>query len=184
MDGKATAKSTLAFAAGVGPVSVSQGGTLNCTGAVTVPSTVAVQNSGLLHVLAGTTNMTGITITTANPGTNIVYGLLEGRTNTNFDTTSPNPGTVSPQVGGRTYGGVQSGTLEAQIAGSGSSNGWQDNSTYIYTGLIYFGGNSAGAGGTVQYNFVEQFDDNVKLVIDGQTVLNDGNWNTPTWGTI
>ena len=52
-----------------------------------------------------------------------------------------------------------------------------DNTRWSYTGKI----NNATAGNVV-YSFVEQYDDDVFLSVDGVTVLNDNGWNTATNG--
>lgn len=57
--------------------------------------------------------------------------------------------------------------------------GWPTNSTAVYTGFVW---NRAST--NVTWTFVENFDDYAYLVIDGQTVLNDSGWNTPTKGTV
>ena len=53
--------------------------------------------------------------------------------------------------------------------------GWPDNTTYIYNGYIW---NRAAT--NVTWTFAENFDDSVLLKIDGNTLLNNGSWNTPT----
>jgi len=96
-------------------------------------------------------------------------GLLAGRINGNaFDTTSPNPATsVAPDLWSMSY-----------MGDSASSGGlWQDNSTWVFSGQFL-----QASDGPV--SFAENFDDSVLLKIDGQTILNNGSYNTPTSGTL
>jgi hypothetical protein len=51
------------------------------------------------------------------------------------------------------------------------------NTTWVFTGKIQITASGVAS-------FYENYDDRVKLVIDGTTVLDDGTWNTPTTGTI
>src|SRR5262249_43813354 len=67
---------------------------------------------------------------------------------------------------------------ETAAGGSGAtqpqaSHIWAQNETWVYTGQV----NVPASG---QISFGENVDDSVLLKIDGNTVLNDGSWNTPT----
>ena len=97
-------------------------------------------------------------------------GLYEGSVSGSFETDLPNPATE-----------VELGTLMADNYSTDENNGgWPDNTTFIYTGYIW---NRATT--NVTWTFAENFDDNVKLVIDTTTVIENGNnWMTPVKGTI
>lgn len=95
-------------------------------------------------------------------------GLYEGVLPTQDNTTSNNPNTS-----------IRSTTRASNGAWStsGASGGiWGDYTTYIYSGYLW---NRALT--NVTWNFAENFDDTVRLKIDGVTVINGGNgWNVPT----
>ena len=116
------------------------------------------------------------TIVNVNEGTlrsmNALVGLWEGRMDVRWDTTSANPATTN-QLTTRAANGA--------CGENQSINGafWPVNSMYVYSGYIW---NRAPTNET--WTFAENFDDQVLLRIDNITVLNDGNWNVPTKGTI
>ena len=99
-------------------------------------------------------------------------GLYEGRIASAWDTTTANP-KESVQTTTRAVNG--------NCGEYGYINGayWPVNSTYVYTGYIW---NRTGTNTT--WTFAENFDDDVLLVIDGTTVLNDTGWNNPSRGNI
>jgi hypothetical protein len=98
----------------------------------------------------------------ANSGT---PGLISGTLTGNIDITTPNPGN------GDGYAKTNMGPWRAQ------AGGWSGNTTYVYTGQIYFDG--------TDYFFVESIDDKVWLKIDGTVYINDGTWsNTSDSGLI
>ena len=161
------------------------GGTMNING-LTTAGTVNVSagtlnvnsttTSGAVTVSSGTVNVNAqlatpsVTIGTgtmrlANSGS---AGLSVGTLGSAFDTTTANPKNKGIQL-----------TTTASNGGWGSSGAsggiWSDNTTYVYTGSI----NNSSAS-NVTWTFGENFDDSVKLVIDGTTILNDGTWNNPT----
>jgi len=94
-----------------------------------------------------------------------VPGLSEGRLNSQFDITDPNPNTAT--------------VLTTRYANSIDLGPWIDNSTYVYSGLI---NNSAAV--PVTYTFAEKFDDGVMLRIDGGTILSNKIWDDQSSGTI
>ncbi len=92
-------------------------------------------------------------------------GLYEGALAGAFDQTGANPNdsirltTRLAELNGHTY----------------PTDGLPDNTTAIYSGLL-----NNPTNGNVTWTFVENFDDNVRLMIDGTQVLFDSSWNTPT----
>jgi len=105
---------------------------------------------------------------TAQPG--LWEGLLD---DSSFNTWAPNPCDCIELT-------------PAAANGHAEENDWLPNgkfwpreATYVYTGYIW---NRTGASAT--WTFAENFDDSIRLIIAGQTVLNDGGWDTPTHGTI
>lgn len=92
--------------------------------------------------------------------TTVQPGLLQGKfTGNGNDTTSINPCTLvtnSPAMGN-------------------TKTGWGTYETYVYSGYVW---NRTST--NVTWTFVEHFDDNVLLKIDGITVLNNTGAGTPT----
>lgn len=103
-----------------------------------------------------------------------VAGLWEGRIdNKSFDTTTPNPSNT-----------VELTTTAANgyCGANGIINGkpWPTNTTYVYSGYIW---NRTGSDAT--WTFAENFDDSVKLTVEGTVLIANGSsWNIPTKGTI
>jgi autotransporter-associated beta strand protein len=89
-------------------------------------------------------------------------GLSEGRIDAYFDTTNSNPA-ASIQLSTRMANTALSSTETAK--------------TYVYTGYI----NNSG-GSSVTWKFAENYDDALRLYIDGAQVLNDTQWNVQTTG--
>ena len=90
-------------------------------------------------------------------------GLYEGAVGGSFSTTSNNPCTS-----------VRLGTFMGNTTSS-----WPSATTYIYSGYLW---NRLQT--NVTWTFAENFDDSVLLKIDGNTVLNNGTWNTPTLASL
>jgi len=82
-------------------------------------------------------------------------GLIAGSVSGNINTTTPNPGTAT--------------NMGPELAKSSSKPPWADNTTFIYSGEMYFNGGS--------HHFIESIDDRVWLEIDGTVVMNNGSWN-------
>ncbi len=98
-------------------------------------------------------------------------GLYEGVLPTADNTASNNPNT-SVRLTTRAANG-------AWTSSAASGGIWTDQTTYIYSGYLW---NRAAT--NVTWNFVENFDDTVRLKIDGTTVINGGGgWNVPTLTT-
>ncbi|HYG78294.1 MAG TPA: autotransporter-associated beta strand repeat-containing protein [Planctomycetota bacterium] len=137
-------------------------------------SGTVIKNGNAVLGLAGGNTYTGPTI--VNAGTlremKSSVGLLEGRVGGAFNTTSSNPATS-----------IQTSPRWANVADNGSTyantGAWVDNSTYIYSGFV-----NNPTGSNVTYTFAENFDDSVRLIIDGTTVLNNTAWNVPTRGNF
>jgi hypothetical protein len=94
---------------------------------------------------------------------------LEGRVAGAFNTTDRNPG----QVGA--IGGIKLEPIRAQVTGSGNVEPFPDNTTYIYTGQMFFPDNTGT--GQSQFNMAECFDDSTQIKIDGVQRLNNTVWN-------
>jgi autotransporter-associated beta strand protein len=92
--------------------------------------------------------------------TEIQPGLYEGSVAGSFNTTTPNPKTA----------------IEPTTRMANTSSGWTDNTTFIYSGYIWNHDST-----NVTWTFAENFDDNVRLVIDGNILIVNGtDWSTPT----
>ncbi len=102
----------------------------------------------------------------------ITTGLLFGTLDGNMNRTDPNPGT---------WGVDALGTTEAEFnyaPEAYADSPWKyGNTTLIWSGEIYIGASGVAS-------FREDIDDITWLVIDGETLLDDGGWNVPTSGTI
>jgi hypothetical protein len=94
------------------------------------------------------------------------------------------PGLLGAHLDGDNFDGVNDGNL-GMVMGplGGRSNGehWDDvtenhTSQLVYEGQIYLDGGPT--------TFVESIDDGTRLIIDGETVLDNGGWNDTTHGTI
>ena len=70
-------------------------------------------------------------MTMTNP-VGVLPGLLEGRVAGAFNITSPNPG----QVGA--VGGPKLEPIRAQVVGNTNAEPFPDNTTYIYSGQMFF----------------------------------------------
>jgi len=86
-------------------------------------------------------------------------GLYSGTLAGAFNISDPNPESA-----------VELSTTQANIVFT-----TPENTTWVYTGFVW--NNEAT---NVTWTFAESFDDSVLLKIDGNTVLNNGSWNTPT----
>ncbi|HEV8606105.1 MAG TPA: PA14 domain-containing protein [Tepidisphaeraceae bacterium] len=62
----------------------------------------------------------------------------------------------------------------------GPRDGWENNSTYIYSGKIFVSDNGTIGDGLGQISFAENFDDNVLIRVDGVTKLRNTAWDIPT----
>lgn len=60
-----------------------------------------------------------------------------------------------------------------------SNDDWTDNTTVVYRGFIW---NRTDANAT--WTFLEHFDDQIRLWIDGEDVLSNYSWNTPSKKTL
>jgi len=76
--------------------------------------------------------------------------------------------------------GLPHANMAAVNTDPGPNAGWENNSTYAYTGKIFIKDNGVVGDGLGQIAFAENFDDNVLLRIDGQTILNNTDWATAT----
>lgn len=153
-----------------GGATVGSGGTLNFemdAGSVrTFQGGAITVDEGTVHAKTGTTNMGGNALT-FSPLT-VQAGLTEGViSNTlNLDAGSPGLTTPNPGVGkSAVTGGIR---LFPRLAETNVKNGdlWADNETWVYTGEFF------DADGT--FTFGENIDDDTRLFIDGNLVLNSG----------
>lgn len=92
-------------------------------------------------------------------------GLRAG-TLSGWNTASANPGN------GDFFAPAQLGPYIATI---NDGNTWTNDTTYLYTGQVYF------AGSSYTQSWSENCDDNMYLNIDGTTYLNDTTWNNATY---
>lgn len=92
-------------------------------------------------------------------------GLIEGRLAGGFNTGDAIP-----------YDAIRLGTPKGNTTNAAE---FGDNTTWGYRGKLV-----VPAGPDVTWSFAEQFDDSVRLLIDGNQILNDGTWNNPTVGTV
>ena len=69
--------------------------------------------------------------------------------------------------------------VQLTTAKGNTTAGWSDNTTAVYEGYIWNRGASS-----VRWTFMESFDDQVRLWIDGETVLSDDGWNTAAKKTV
>ena len=157
-----------------GDTTIAQTTSLITDADVTIPGDV--ENDGTFHVQSGTTDMGAKVISsTANDPGHYEVGLMTGWLpgNMSFE---PNPGNLAPQLGptGGRYGNNWNPGAPTNPWVTGSV---QDNKTVVHTGEAYF----PAAG---DYSFVEYVDDITHLTINGQVILNDAAWNTPTAGTF
>ncbi len=126
-------------------------GTRTITGPVTL-------DVGGLGVTNGTLDL-GNTVIAGTAGTQYLAGLREARVSGAFNESTPSAGGV-----------VKLGPVMAQ-----STTGWGTNETYIYTGQFFVPDNNGD--GTGSFAFAENFDDSVRIDIDGGTVLRNTTWN-------
>lgn len=159
------------------------GGTLDLGGNVITNESVTVTGGQIVNGTLATaafvkdgpgtvelsTPVSAATVSTARP---LPPGLWEGRLAGAFNTTDPNPETEI-QLTTRAANGACG---ENQYI---SGAYWPINSTYVYSGYIW---NRAETNET--WTFAENFDDSVLLLIDGNTVLNNGGWSTPTMANV
>lgn len=85
-------------------------------------------------------------------------GLIEGRLNGSFNTTDAIP-----------YDAIRLGTPKGHTTNPAE---FGDNTTWGYRGTLV-----VPAGPDVTWSFAKQFDDSVRLLIDGNQLINDGTWN-------
>lgn len=133
-------------------------GLVNDFGGVTVDASEQVDLGATVAGGAITLNGGVLNLTAA--------GLYEGSVaENNHNTAAANPATA-----------VRLGTSYAQTTDTTLFPG---NTTYMYDGFVVNPGPA-----NVTWTFGEQFDDGVRVAIDGTDVLNDGAWSTPTMGTV
>lgn len=140
-------------------------GTATFTGAGTTKTV-----TGPVSLDNGTVNATGTldfgsTILSATAPV-VVAGLREAVLSGAFDITSTNTSNV-----------VKLGPVQANIAGN-NSNGWLASITYAYTGEFYVPDNNGD--GTGSFAFAENFDDSVRVAIDGVQRLSNPTYNDAT----
>lgn len=116
-------------------------------------------NEAIVRAQSGSTDL-GTNALNFNAAT-VSAGLLEGFLSNGFDETSSNPGTGKTAA----TGGLR---LFPRLAETNVKNGdlWGDNETWIYTGEFF------DADGI--FTFGENIDDDTRLKIDGNLVLNSG----------
>ncbi|HET6408973.1 MAG TPA: hypothetical protein VFG14_13890, partial [Chthoniobacteraceae bacterium] len=165
-----------------GLVTVTNGGTANLSGNVTgglaLTQGVASFNAGgATKTVTGPVSLDGSTIDVTNgtldfgntvlasTAASTVAGLREQRiTGAAFDVTTPN-----------TSNFVKLGPVMGQNT---TATGWATNETYVYTGQFFVPDNNGN--GTGSFAFAENFDDSVRLLIDGTQVINNSTFNDAT----
>jgi hypothetical protein len=162
-------------------LSIANGGTLvkDGSGKLSFSGTSTIGTGVVIDVNAG-----HIALASAPTGLDTIQ--LDGAT---FETTGVvtagfAPGLLGAHLDGNNFDGVNDGNLGIVMGPlGGRSNGehWNDEtgnhtSQLVYEGQIYLDGGPT--------TFVESVDDGTRLIIDGQTVLDNGTWNDTTHGTI
>ncbi len=165
----------------VGSAITMNGGTLN-SGAYTVNAGDLQLSSGILIGMAVACS----NVTKTGSGTLVVSSTIQtsGKVSLEEGTVFVQGGTPGLYKGILTnqfnLGDVNPKTnVSLLLDMANTTTGWPTNSTAVYTGFVW---NRAST--NVTWTFVENFDDSAYLVIDGQIVLNNSGWNTPTKGTI
>jgi autotransporter-associated beta strand protein len=99
-------------------------------------------------------------------------GLWEGYLPGPFNVTDLNPATAIEYTTTAANGWCNE---------NGSVNGkpWPNNSTYVYSGYIW-----NREGHDVTWTFAKNFDDSVRLTIDGNVLINNSTWSTPVIATV
>ena len=141
------------------PSGAIQVGTNNATAPVDLAS------AGNLYVQSGSVDMTKSVITSTAPFTGFLTGLNAGRIDGNgWDTMT------IPVLSNHPEG------LAAVDASYGGENQgpWTNNNTWYYTGQFY------ADGGNVSF-MAGQYDDHVRVIIDGVTNIADTTWANTTW---
>lgn len=128
-------------------------GTRTVTGPVSL-------DAGAIAVTNGTLDL-GSTVITSTP-TQTLAGLREAKVSGAFNLTSAN-----------TSNDVKLGPVQAQL-----TTGWGTNETYIYSGQFFVPDNNGN--GTGSFAFAENFDDSVRVMIDGTQRLSNGTHNDAT----
>lgn len=149
----------------------------NVNGAVSLAYSTGTFSPGFSNTatIGGPVNLDGGALTVANgtldlgnnqilsTPTRLGAGLREMKiTGSAFNEVTPNTGTVA-----------KLGPVMAQ-----QTTGWGSNETYVYTGQIFVPDNNGD--GTGSFALAENFDDNVRIDIDGVTRLRNTVWNDST----
>lgn len=92
------------------------------------------------------------------------HGLLRGQLAGSFNTGSPNPGTDLVSF-------IDRDTTSTTL--------FPNDTTFVYNGFVH---NETGVAQLL--SFAEQFDDGVLLVINGDTIINNNQWNVATGGEV
>ncbi|MFW6164384.1 MAG: autotransporter-associated beta strand repeat-containing protein, partial [Planctomycetota bacterium] len=171
---------------------ISRGSTNTFGGDVTLGGTTATVDSkaGTTTVLGGAVDMGLSSLTVTGDGDTVIEGPISG---TSAGDPIIDPGLLGGHQPGHMDFGPNSGNLGLVLspqgaAATGKDAHWkavigQNNSTLVYTGQIYLDDDPA-PGGSNPTTFVESIDDRTYLVIDGETVLNNSNWQDTTHGTL
>jgi fibronectin-binding autotransporter adhesin len=175
------------------------GNTFNAGSNLNVPTggaaTIATSPSSSFG--AGTVNLSGGTVNliTGVGGAAATPGMYEGRLAGGNNWTDPLP--INYFIEFEPKAGVASDNANSPWTPDGNPNGnpnsantltWtnQDNLTFMYLGQVFISDGSDGilGNGLGAISFAENIDDNVFMRFDGQTIINDGAWNTPTRATL
>jgi hypothetical protein len=146
-------------------------GWVSFSGASTIGTGATVRvNAGQIKLGDAPSDLDAVQL---NGGTFAVEGQVTGA----------QAGLLGAHVAGANFNGVNDGSLGMVMGPLGGRSGaehWddvigRDNSQLIYTGQVYLAGTTT---------FVESIDDGTKLVIDGETLIEDGAWNHVAHATI
>ena len=172
---------------------ITGGGPLQKLGAGVLNLVAASTYSGGTSIVAGQVGAYNnaalgagaVTLAGGNLVTGALAGLEQGSLIGSTNTSSVNPANAPSNQGGSIVPGFTTGSTAAEnavnLSGAPSNTGpdpvqsnvwWGTNNTWVYTGYFF--------SVTGQVAAAEQIDDNTVLVIDGQTVLNDNQWNVAT----
>ncbi|HWB02419.1 MAG TPA: autotransporter-associated beta strand repeat-containing protein [Verrucomicrobiales bacterium] len=157
---------------GAGTLVLSGAGTKTINPGATINNTGGVQLSGGVLSPTGTNALAGITGTLSVTGNSTlrpqqdapVPGLKE------FHRSGPD---LAGDIG--TTGAIFSGVTDGIPAIDSTAKPFGDNNAFIYTGQIL---NTTGA--NIDVTFGEQYDDQIRVKIDGTTRQFDTGWNTAT----
>ena len=114
----------------------------------------------------GPTRIAEGTLRISGDNNGLFEGMVANAAGANMNAATPNPMTA-----------IQPGTRMAHVAANATAAEtgvpyWPDYVTYIYTGYVWNNTDD-----TATWSFVKHFDDSIRLVIDGNVVMEHGVWS-------